>query len=171
MISSCSRSRWSRNSTKPSGAKSSAPMCRSEMTAMRMGYHTSGSLHEGSGWPAVPCASAPGRRYSVPDPAMPPIANLARRMSRRDALRALLALGAGVAVALRVVPAQGQSKMRRIGFLTPRSRPTPPNTDAFSEAFTQGMRELGYVEGRNVVIEWRYADGRYQSLPELAAEL
>jgi len=101
---------------------------------------------------------------------MPPIANLARRMSRRDALRALLALGAG-AVAPRVVPAQGQSKMRRIGFLTPRSRPSPPNTDAFSEAFTQGMRELGYVEGRNVVIEWRYADGRYQSLPELAAEL
>jgi putative ABC transport system substrate-binding protein len=33
------------------------------------------------------------------------------------------------------------------------------------------MRELGYVEGRNVIIEWRYADGNYQSLPDLAAEL
>ncbi|HKE11713.1 MAG TPA: hypothetical protein VKE73_09085, partial [Myxococcota bacterium] len=88
---------------------------------------------------------------------MPPIANLASRMSRRDALRALFGLGAGVALAPRVVLGQGQSKMRRIGFLTPRSRPSPPTTDAFSEAFTQGMRELGYVEGRNIVIEWRYA--------------
>src|SRR5215471_15680429 len=57
MISSCSRSRWSRNSTNPSGAKSSAPMCRSEMTAMRMGYHTPGSL-QGAAGPAA-CAPQP----------------------------------------------------------------------------------------------------------------
>jgi len=102
---------------------------------------------------------------------MLPIVNLVRRVNRRDALRALLALGAGAAVTSRAVLTQGQSKVRRIGFLTPRSRPSPPTIDAFSEAFIQGMRELGYVEGRNVVIEWRYADGRYQSLPDLAAEL
>lgn len=60
-------------------------------------------------------------------------------------------------------------KVRRIGFLTPRSRPTPPDHDAFSDAFTQGMRDLGYVEGRNLMIEWRY--GSYKSLPEQAAEM
>src|SRR4029453_10992449 len=38
-------------------------------------------------------------------------------------------------------------------------------------AFLQGLRELGYVEGKNIVVERRYASGRYEQLPELAAEL
>ena len=71
----------------------------------------------------------------------------------------------------RSLSAQLQTKARRIGFLTPRSRPAPPDRDAFSEAFLKGMRELGYVEGKNLVVEWRYADGNYKSLPELAAQL
>lgn len=90
-------------------------------------------------------------------------------MNRRDTLLALLALGAGAAAAPLAAFAQLPTKMRRIGFLTPRSRPTPPDRDAFSDAFTQGMRDLGYVEGKNLVIEWRY--GGYKSLPDLAAEL
>jgi putative ABC transport system substrate-binding protein len=78
-------------------------------------------------------------------------------------------LGAGAAAEPLALFAQVQTKARRIGFLTPRSRPTPPDHDAFSDAFTQGMRDLGYVEGKNLVIEWRY--GSYKSLPEQAAEM
>ncbi len=67
--------------------------------------------------------------------------------------------------------AQQQTKVRRIGFLAARSRSTPSNPDVYYDAFVQGMRELGYVEGKNLVIEWRYADGKYERLPGLAAEL
>jgi putative ABC transport system substrate-binding protein len=92
-------------------------------------------------------------------------------MTRSDTLLALLALGAGAAASPVAALAQAQAKARRIGFLAPRSRPSPPDRDAFSDAFMQGMRELGYVEGKNVVIEWRYANGNCKNLPDLAAEL
>ena len=67
--------------------------------------------------------------------------------------------------------AQAQGKVARIGFLGARSRSTPSNPDIYYEGFLQGMRELGYVEGRNLVIEWRFAEGKYERLPGLAAEL
>ena len=83
----------------------------------------------------------------------------------------LIALGAGALAAPLVSFAQQQPKVRRIGFLAARSRSTPSNTDVYYDAFTQGMRELGYVEGKNLVIEWRFADGKYERVPGLAAEL
>ena len=83
----------------------------------------------------------------------------------------LVCTGAVVLAAPHAAFAQVQTKARRLGFLTPRARPSPPDRDAFSDAFLQGMRELGYVEGKNLVIEWRYANGNYKSLPDLAAEL
>ena len=67
--------------------------------------------------------------------------------------------------------AQQAGKVWRIGFLTPRSRPIPPGHDAFSDAFIRGMNELGYSEGRNLVVEWRYADGDYTRLTGFANEL
>jgi putative ABC transport system substrate-binding protein len=67
--------------------------------------------------------------------------------------------------------AQGASKMRRIGFLGARSRSTPAQPDVYYDAFVKGMRELGYVEGESIQIEWRHDDGKTERLPELASEL
>ena len=64
--------------------------------------------------------------------------------------------------------AQQPTKIPRIGHLATTSLPLVP---ARIEAFRQGLRELGYVEGKNIVIEWRYAEGKPDRLPALAAEL
>ena len=65
---------------------------------------------------------------------------------------------------------QQQGKVWRIGFLSSRRRPDSSDLD-FIGPFTQGMRDLGYVEGKNLLIEWRFADGKAERLPGLAAEL
>ncbi|MGH7845761.1 MAG: ABC transporter substrate-binding protein [Candidatus Binatia bacterium] len=64
--------------------------------------------------------------------------------------------------------AQQPQKVPRIGFLTGASLSA---TSARIEAFRQGLRELGYVEGKNIVIEWRSWEGKRDALPVLAAEL
>jgi putative ABC transport system substrate-binding protein len=64
--------------------------------------------------------------------------------------------------------AQQAKKVPRIGFLATVS---PSTILARVEAFRQGLRELGYVEGKNIVIEYRYAEGKLDRLSELAAEL
>ncbi len=64
--------------------------------------------------------------------------------------------------------AQQPAKVPRIGYLAAAS---PSANPARIEAFRQGLRELGYVEGKNIVIEWRFADGKLERLPEFAAEL
>ena len=80
----------------------------------------------------------------------------------------LIALGAS-ALAL-PLPSPAQGKMWRIGFLAVRPRPASPEADVYG-GFVQGMRELGYVEGKNFAIDWRFADNKYDRLPGLAAEL
>jgi putative ABC transport system substrate-binding protein len=78
-------------------------------------------------------------------------------------------LGAALLLALSL-PAQAQqpTKVARIGYLSANSASTNPTR---IEAFRQGLRELGYVEGKNIVIEYRYADGKPDRVPVLAAEL
>ena len=80
-----------------------------------------------------------------------------------------IALGAGALAAPFSSFAQQQGKVWRVGFLAPR-RIGSLDSDVFG-GFPQGMRELGYTEGKNLVIEWRSAHGRYELLPGLAAEL
>ena len=65
-------------------------------------------------------------------------------------------------------PAQQPTKIPRIGFLGGASASANAGR---VEAFRQGLRELGYVEGKNTVIEYRWAEGRLDRLPALAAEL
>ncbi len=67
-----------------------------------------------------------------------------------------------------IVEAQQPGKVPRIGFLSATSLSA---IAARIEAFRQGLRELGYVEGKNIVIEYRYAEGKLDRLSELAAEL
>src|SRR4030095_9132400 len=67
-----------------------------------------------------------------------------------------------------LVEAQQTNKVPRIGYLSASSAgEASPRT----EAFRQGLREVGYTENKNIVIEWRYADGKFDRLPGLAAEL
>ncbi len=75
----------------------------------------------------------------------------------------LCGLTLGAVAAPLATEAQQAERVRRIGFLS-----APP---ANVEEFRQGLRENGYVEGRNLLIEWRSADGQDERLPGLAAEL
>ena len=82
--------------------------------------------------------------------------------------RAVLGTLAGGLLAAPIAAGAQAGKVYRIGFLSVRSRSdTLPQLDAF----LQGLRELGWVEGKNIVIEYRWAEGRSERLPDLAAEL
>ena len=67
-----------------------------------------------------------------------------------------------------VAEAQQPARIPRIGIFIPASASF---LSARVEAFRQRLRELGYVEGKNIVIEYRYAEGKLERLPDLAAEL
>ena len=90
------------------------------------------------------------------------------QMNRRRKL--MVAMGASAFGMPFAAFAQQQNKVWRVGFLSPRSRPANLDSDIFA-AFASGMRELGYVEGKNLAIEWRFAGGKSEALPALAAEL
>ena len=84
--------------------------------------------------------------------------------------RTLLVSLAASAIAPLASLAQAPGKVWRVGFLSVRHLDFV-DSDSYYGPFTQGMRELGYVVGKNLVIEWRSAEGDASRLPELAAEL
>jgi len=67
--------------------------------------------------------------------------------------------------------AQPAGTVYRIGFLANTPPREDPANQRFFRVFVQGLRERGWVEGQNTVIEWRYADGRMERFPDLAADL
>jgi putative ABC transport system substrate-binding protein len=90
-----------------------------------------------------------------------------RRIQNRK-LAGSVALAVTFAMCGAVAAAQQPTKIPRIGRL---GAPSASAESARSEAFRQGLRELGYVEGKNIVIEYRSAEGKLDRLPALAAEL
>jgi putative ABC transport system substrate-binding protein len=86
-------------------------------------------------------------------------------MNRRTAIRRLATF---FLTSASLVEAQQAARIHRIGILV------APSASFFSarvEAFRQRLRELGYVEGQDILIDYRYADGKLERLPDLAAEL
>ena len=87
-----------------------------------------------------------------------------------DRRKFLMTLCVGVLAGPCVSVAQQPGKIWRIGFFSSLSRQALQESGR-SDAFLQGMRELGFVEGKNLVIEWRSPEGKPERLPGLAAEL
>jgi len=90
-----------------------------------------------------------------------------RRPFKKTALASILFAGAVLAVAI-IAEAQQLKKVPRIGYLSATSPSVNPTR---VEAFRHGLRELGYVEGKSIIIEWRYAEGKLNRVGELAADL
>ena len=70
-----------------------------------------------------------------------------------------------------IAEAQQPKKIPRIGFLSGRGAPSPTNPDPSADAFRRGVRDLGYIEGKNILVEYRYAEGTLDRIPGLVAEL
>jgi putative ABC transport system substrate-binding protein len=80
----------------------------------------------------------------------------------------VIALGAGALIAPLSPFAQQQSKMRRIGVLSSFS---PASSADWHEALQKSLHDLGWIEGKNIIFEYRFAEGQNERLPALAAEL
>ena len=92
-----------------------------------------------------------------------------RKNNRRNPVRRKIlsvVLGAVFLATVSFAQAQQPKKVPRIGFLGSLSP-----SDSRIEAFRQGLRDLGYLEGKNIVVEYRYAEGKVDRFPDLVAEV
>jgi putative ABC transport system substrate-binding protein len=89
-----------------------------------------------------------------------------REQGNMNRIIAVLTLGAMLLTLCPFVEGQEPKKVYRVGYLSPRL-----GIDSGAQAFRQGLRELGYIEGQNLLMEWRFAKGRSDLVPELASEL
>ena len=87
---------------------------------------------------------------------------------KKAALGSMLFAGALLAVAV-TVEAQQPTKVPRIGYLSGAGDPSNPGPNV--EAFRRGLQELGYIEGKNILVEYRYIEGKRDRVPSLVAEL
>ena len=88
----------------------------------------------------------------------------------RASLVVLVIVAISILTLQSVADAQPGAKVPRVGIITPQSSSDPQVQRAF-DVFRQALRELGYVEGQNVALEYRWAEGKYERLPGLATEL
>jgi putative ABC transport system substrate-binding protein len=86
---------------------------------------------------------------------------------RHRAIGLILTLALGILAAPLAAEAQQPGKVPRIGVLTSDS----PEASPYADAIRQGLRELGYVEGQSIAIEWRWARGKLERYPDFAAEI
>ena len=95
-------------------------------------------------------------------------------MSKKESTMRLYSIGLVVTLALAVLMApllanaQPRGRVPRIGVLLPTS---PSVRGAFGDGFWHGLHELGWMEGQSIAVEWRWAEGKLERLPELAADL
>jgi len=118
--------------------------------------------------PGVKSRAEGGPRPAATCPACVPSNPPSRKACARRWLLALSAALLALLAAPLAAEAQQPVRAHRIGYLAATGAPAAAH---LVEAFRQGLRDLGHVEGKNIVIEYRWADGRYERLPDLAAEL
>src|SRR5215813_6645236 len=111
------------------------------------------------------------RHRGGPNASKAPPTGVRERGARMIALSLAFSITLVLAVMFSPIPAEAQqqaNKVPRIGYLLAANLATSPH---LHEAFRRGLRDRGYVEGRNLVIEYRSAEGQFERFPALAAEL
>ena len=102
---------------------------------------------------------------------MPSVERKVDRDRKKDVKKEIIVLTLGALLLALCFPvdAQQPQKIPRIGYLSSGGEPKAP--EASVDAFRQGLRDLGYIEGKNILIEYRYTGGRQERSPSLVAEL
>jgi putative tryptophan/tyrosine transport system substrate-binding protein len=93
------------------------------------------------------------------------------RLTDKDMKRTIIALCAMLFAICSSAAAQQPKKIPRVGFLAQRVSPTPTTPHVFADAFRQGLRDLGYIEGKNILVDYRYGEGKLDSTTSQVAEL